>query len=140
MTSAGLGDAATEVRATTYTISYAYNRRARVITATESPATVYDYSYDTVGNRQTVLLNGAKQGPVLNYDAADQVVGQSYDGAGNLLGDGTNTYSYNALNQLTGTAPNLAYAYNGDGALVSETAGQTPRATCWTQRAGSPSA
>ena len=76
-----------------------------------------------VSNRRTVLLNGAKQGPALTYDAADQVVGQSYDGAGNLLGDGTNTYSYNALNQLTGTSSNVSYAYNGDGALVSETQG-----------------
>ena len=112
--------------ATLRTAGYGYDGLQRLHTYTETLGTtlnVSSYGYDAVGNRQTVLLNGAKQGPALNYDAADQVVGQSYDSAGNLLGDGTNTYSYNALNQLTSTAPNVAYAYNGDGALVSEAAG-----------------
>ena len=39
-----------------------------------------------------------------SYDAADEVVGWGYDAAGNLLSDGTTSYSYDALNHLTGAS------------------------------------
>ncbi len=39
-----------------------------------------------------------------SYDAADQVVGWGYDAAGNLLSDGATSYSYDALNHLTGAS------------------------------------
>lgn len=47
----------------------------------------YAYTYD-VGNRSGVWLNGTR------------VVSQTHDAAGNLLGDGTNSYGYDALNRL----------------------------------------
>jgi RHS repeat-associated protein len=51
------------------------------------------------------------------FDAANQVVGWTYDAAGNLLYDGSLSYGYDALNRLVqqGTTVNR---YNGDGALV----------------------
>jgi len=63
--------------------------------------------------------------------------------AGNLLGDGTNTYSYDALSRLTGltplsgTAPAETYGYNGDGTLVTQTVGTA--ATQYAQDLASPS-
>ena len=54
--------------------------------------------------------------------------GWSYDAAGNLYSDGTTTYNYDALNELTGTSAISAtrsYTYTGDGTLVSQVAGGT---------------
>ena len=50
--------------------------------------------------------------------------GWQYDAAGNLLADGTTTYSYDALNRLLTTSAGSeqrAYRYNGDGVLVQQT-------------------
>ncbi|WP_161668727.1 RHS repeat domain-containing protein [Kallotenue papyrolyticum] len=63
-----------------------------------------------------------------DYNAADQVVGWTYDAAGNLLSDGTTTYAYDALGRLTSTTHNgtsTTHAYNGDGVLVAQTTGST---------------
>jgi YD repeat-containing protein len=54
--------------------------------------------------------------------------------AGNLTGDGTTTYGYDALGRLTGTSASgqaRNYAYNGDGTLVSASANGT--STAYTQ-------
>jgi len=98
LTRGSLVSAVREVRATPRTINYAYDGLTRVITATESPGTVYGYSYDLVGNRTAVRTNGSTT-ESRTYDAADQISthGWSYDAAGELVGDGTNTYSYDAL-------------------------------------------
>jgi YD repeat-containing protein len=56
------------------------------------------------------------------------VQGWTYDAAGNLTSDGTTTYSYDALGELTGTSAISAtrtYSYNGDGTLVAQVAGGT---------------
>ncbi|NTW02501.1 MAG: hypothetical protein HGA19_14685, partial [Oscillochloris sp.] len=52
-----------------------------------------------------------------SYNAANQVVGWSYDAAGNLLSDGATTSTYDALGR-TLTQGGTSYAYNGDGVLV----------------------
>ncbi len=103
------------------------------------------------GNRTGETLNGALA-QRLGYDAANAVVTATtpagtalygYDGAGNLLGDGTNTYSYDALSRLmaltplSGTAPTESYGYNGDGTLVTQTVGTA--ATQYTQDLAAPS-
>ncbi len=59
------------------------------------------------------------------YDAANQVEGWTYDAAGNLLADGTATYTYDALSRVltasTGSQQR-SYTSNGDGTLVAQTA------------------
>ena len=35
-----------------------------------------------------------------SYNAANQVIGWQYDAAGNLLHDGTNSYTYDPLNSF----------------------------------------
>ncbi len=93
----------------------------------ESPGSSFAYSYDLAGNRTGVSVNGTPTASY-SYDAADQVVGWGYDAAGNLLSDGATSYSYDALNRLTGssaTGRDSSYAYNGDGTLVSQTTNGT---------------
>ncbi len=68
------------------------------------------YSYDTMGNRITTVINGFTTAYVTNnmneYTSVNGV-GYQYDADGNLISDGTNTYSYNSLNQLISvTGPN----------------------------------
>jgi len=86
--------------------------------ATETPGTTYAYTYDLAGNRTEVRENGALVAN-LSYTDANQVIGWSYDGAGNLLSDGTSTHSYDALNRLV-AQDSTSYTYNGDGVLVSD--------------------
>jgi YD repeat-containing protein len=105
----------------------------RLTGATESAGSSFAYSYDLTGNRTGVTVNGTA---ILTntYDAADQVVGWTYDAAGNLTNDGTTSYGYDATNDLTGTTTtgqSRAYTYNGDGTLVGQTANGTT--TSYTQ-------
>jgi YD repeat-containing protein len=114
---AGLRTAATETLASaTRTLTYTYDGLLRLTGAVESPGTSYSYAYDPSGNRTGVWVNGTRT-LTQTYDAANQVVGWSYDAVGNLTNDGTATYSYDALNRLTqrGTT---SYSYNGDSVLV----------------------
>jgi len=61
------------------------------------------YTDDLAGNRTAVRANGALIAN-LSYNDANQVIGWSYDAAGNLLSDGTTTRSYDALNRLVAQA------------------------------------
>ncbi|MCG8352719.1 MAG: hypothetical protein MI924_33565, partial [Chloroflexales bacterium] len=59
-----------------------------------------------------------------SYDAANQVVGWTYDAAGNVVSDGVATATFDALSRpITITAGLLQReaAYNGDGVLVEYT-------------------
>ena len=51
------------------------------------------------------------------YNAANEVVGFTYDEVGNLLNDGSTSYTYDALGRLTQQG-GTSYTYNGDGVLV----------------------
>ena len=70
-----------------------------------------------VGNHTGMWVNGVQPANYTLNDA-NQVIGWSYDAAGNLLSDGTTTRSYDALNRLVAQA-GTSYTYNGDGVLVS---------------------
>jgi RHS repeat-associated protein len=98
------------------TITYTYDGLLRLISAEASDGDDYTYTYDLVGNRTGVWVNGIRT-ETKTFDAANQVVGWTYDAAGNLLYDGSLSYGYDALNRLVqqGTSVNR---YNGDGALV----------------------
>ncbi len=129
---------------TTRHFSYAYDGLQRLTNVTETLGNAYTYGYDLAGNRTVQWVNGA-QTQQDGYDAADELVTattpggttyDSYDAAGNLTGDATNSYSYDALDRLTALTNTLqqqaaTYGYNGDGALVAQTAanGTTMRYT-----------
>jgi uncharacterized protein RhaS with RHS repeats len=85
-------------------------------------------TYDLVGNRTALWENGQLV-QQHSYNAANQVIGWQYDGAGNLLSDGTNSYTYDPLNRLT-QHNSTTYGYNGDGILVrASSGGSTTRYT-----------
>ena len=96
----------------TRTITYSYDGLQRLTSAQERGATTnsYSYAYDQVGNR----TEGGR-----TYDAANQVVGWNYDAAGNLLNDGTTSYTYDALNRAV-TTGSTTNASNADGVLVQQ--------------------
>ena len=107
------------------TIARTHDGLQRLIGAVESPGTAYAYQYDLAGNRTQVAVNGTTT-QQHTYDSANQVVGGTYDPAGNLTGDGTSTYSYDALGRLTAAtsgAQGSTYSYNGDGTLVGQASG-----------------
>ncbi|HZG65252.1 MAG TPA: hypothetical protein VEZ12_00815, partial [Herpetosiphonaceae bacterium] len=96
----------------------------RLTKAVESPGTTYEYAYDLLGNRTEVKTNGTVS-ESRGYNAADQVVGWTYDAAGNLLSDGTTNSTYDALSRMLTTtkgSEQRSYTYNGDGVLVAQTA------------------
>jgi RHS repeat-associated protein len=110
------------ITSSTRTIGYNYDGLLRLVNAKEQPGNVYTYTYDLVGNRTQVQVNGLTTGST-TYDAADQVVGWSYDGAGNLLSDSSSTYTYDPLRRLTSVVQSgitTTYGYNGESVLTSE--------------------
>jgi YD repeat-containing protein len=105
------------------TIRYSYDGLLRLIGATETPGTTYNYVYDAAGNRTALWVNGLQM-QNLTYGSANQITspGYVYDQAGNLIAEGTTSYSYDALNRMTGRG-GTTYAYNGDGTLTAQTSG-----------------
>jgi len=99
-------------------IASTYDGLQRLTGATETPGTTYDYTDDLAGNRTDVRENGTLVAD-LRYTDANQIIGWSYDAAGNLLSDRTTTCSYDALNCLV-AQDSTSYTYNGDGVLVSD--------------------
>src|SRR6185295_15984373 len=100
---------------------YAYDGLQRLRSAGESPGALFAYAYDDAGNRTGMWVNGSQ---VVNqsYNAADQVVGWTYDHAGNLIDDGTHTYDYDSFDRLI-LRDSTAYTLDADGVLVAETTG-----------------
>jgi RHS repeat-associated protein len=105
----------------TRVITYSYDGLQRLSSAGESPGTLYDYAYDDAGNRTGVWVNGS-QVVSQSYNAADEVVGYTYDAAGNLTDDGTHTYGYDAFDRLI-QRDSTTYTLDADGVLVGEMTG-----------------
>jgi hypothetical protein len=74
------------------TCTYGYDDLARVTKAYCDPRWHQDFAYDAWGNIWKAGNVNFQNG----YDGANHVLGYSYDGMGNMTGDGTNTYSYDA--------------------------------------------
>jgi RHS repeat-associated protein len=108
-------------------ISYTYDSLYRLITATYSSGESYRYTYDAVGNRQSLTTHE----DVVNYqyDAANRLTsvnGQTYnwDDNGNLLSDGLRSYAYDHANRLTQVVSGTLttqFTYNGAGDRVAKT-------------------
>lgn len=83
------------------------------------------FAYDALGNRTTMQVNGVSTAYVTNSLNEYTSVGgaaTSYDADGNLLTDGTRTYSYDALNRLTKVvsgADTWEYEYDAFGNRVA---------------------
>lgn len=97
----------------------AFNRLASASGTTQS----FTYAYDRWGNRLSQTpTQGTGPSPSYSINAANnQIVGLSYDAAGNLLNDGYHSYSYDAegnLLQVDGGAT-ATYVYDAQNHRVS---------------------
>jgi RHS repeat-associated protein len=122
--------------------TYGYDPFNRLVGANKnSGQAVYNYVYDRFGNRwqqngpQTFLatFTGNNQSNPQNNNCMD---GYSYDAAGNLLNDGTHSYTYDAENHLikVDNGSTATYTYDADGnrvQKVSATGGGGDPAGTW---------
>jgi RHS repeat-associated protein len=79
------------------------------------------YTYDSVGNRQQLEVNGVTAN-LYNYDADDRLGSDTYDNDGNTINsfDTANTYDFENHMVQHGS---VTIVYDGDGNRVSETVG-----------------
>lgn len=91
---------------------------------------VLAFQYDPNGNRTAKTDNGNTTAYALqpNSNRLAQVgnITQAQDANGNLLNDGSHTYTYNAQNRLASVDGTTAYSYNADDQRVKKT---TPTGT-----------
>ena len=118
------------------TINYTYNNRSEITGATAQINTAYNYAYgfDPIGNRLTANLAGTSYGYTANslnqYTLVNAIV-PTYDVDGNMLTNGSWTYTWNGENRLTtatdGTKT-LTFAYDYAGRRISKqvSEGTTP--------------
>jgi hypothetical protein len=109
--------------------SFLYDELNRISTAkTQATTGTYawglKYGYDAWAN---LLSESVIQGSTYTLSVAatgkNQLSVFSYDNAGNLLSDGTNSYTYNAENEIV-TAAGLTYTYDGAGNRVKKSSGK----------------
>ncbi len=112
-----------------YTTDYTYSDYDRLINAT-APAYTRSYGSDEWGNITTfsgLTLNyatNASGAPATNRIstavAGSTTYTHSYDAAGNMTGDGLQTFTYDGANRLkeVGTGGQNTYGYDGNGARV----------------------
>jgi RHS repeat-associated protein len=112
------------------TATYAYDSLNRVSTATSQATSGSDcwgqsFSYDRYANLTTTTSTQCSA-PILslsvNTDNQITNSGFSYDAAGDLTGDGVNTYTWNAEAHLK-TAAGVTYTYDGDLRRVEKSSG-----------------
>lgn len=114
--------------------SFSYDELNRVKTAQTSSTTGSNcwgesFGYDVWGNLLTIgAVSGysgcTQENLSLSATTKNQISGDSYDAAGNLLsGPGMGPFTYDAENRLL-TAGGVTYAYDGDGKRVKKSNGK----------------
>jgi RHS repeat-associated protein len=93
------------------------------LTVADGPWGAGSFTYDSIGNRTSKDINA--QNINYTYGTSDnRLSGLSYDANGNVINDGTFTYTYdseNRLVQVTNGADVITYGYDGDGRRISQT-------------------
>ena len=115
----------------TYTYDAAGQLTRAIFTSTNPAIPNQDlaYNYDPAGNRTSTVINGVTTAYTANAMNEYTSIGtalRQYDSDGNLLNDGTSTYTYNQLDELTGVTNaqgTTQYTYNALGQRVAQTAG-----------------
>ena len=116
---------------TSTTINYTYDPLYRLTAADYSNGDNYHYAYDAVGNRlqQETSVNSLQSTVNYQYDIANRLtdvdnVNYTWDANGNLLNDGTSTYTYDPANRMSGVTQGsntYTYAYSGLGDRLQQT-------------------
>src|SRR5207244_4691839 len=113
-------------RTKAYTYDSLYRLIQETISADPHGSTgAITYTYDPVGNRLTraSTVTGISA-QTFSYDANDRLVSDAYDGNGNTVSSGTNTYGYDFEDRLNRSGGgSLSVVYDGDGNRVSKTVG-----------------
>jgi RHS repeat-associated protein len=100
--------------------TYSYDEFSRLSTAAQSgdPAS-HSYQYDQYGNLQQQTY-GSSTISTLTNPATNQVTGETYDVAGNMLTDGINRYTYDGEGRMVGMtgSATASYVYDALGQRV----------------------
>jgi RHS repeat-associated protein len=108
----------------TYTQNFGYDSLNRLTTSSENSGSNWSQTnaYDRYGNRW-VDLGGGNQSLYFST-STNRISGYSYDTAGNLLNDGTHSYTYDAENKIAKVDSVAAYEYDGAGLRVRKLIGE----------------
>lgn len=138
----GVGDRATQaenIGGTTVNYAYSYDELKRLTQVSNGTAAQQeDYSYDPLNNRTLESIgNPVASTQAYVYDAANELkeihsgtttgpllASLSYDNNGNLQSDGTRTYTWDAIDQLsqvTNGATTVTYGYDSEGQRIRKT-------------------
>jgi len=115
--------------------SYTYDELNRISTAVAQATSGQfcwgqDFTYDAWANLTNIILDPNRPGCSANGLSVAMVGNNQlsappyhYDAAGNLTGDGTNSYTFNAENQVV-TVAGVTYTYDGAGNRVKKSNGK----------------
>jgi RHS repeat-associated protein len=109
--------------------TFSYDALGRIAGANNSGGTNFNFDIDRNANRWH--QNPSGQGAQLSFDATTNHVAAgnriTYDAAGNIINDGTCTYTYDAEYRITsvGTCSTASYVYDALGRRVRKTVGSS---------------
>jgi RHS repeat-associated protein len=102
--------------------TYAYDDFSRLSTSSKS-GQAFSYKYDRFGNRwQQNVTAGTGPAPQYTFDANNHLTtsGFTYDAAGNVINDGSHSYTYDAEGRVTAVdgGSKDTYVYDAEGRVV----------------------
>jgi RHS repeat-associated protein len=108
-------------------VQWSYDELWRLTSESISAAPVagtVGYTYDPIGNRLTrsSTVPGIA-GQTNAYDDDDRLLADGYDANGNTISDGGRAIRYDSQDRMIALPGVVSYGYDGDGQLVSRTAG-----------------
>lgn len=112
------------------TLSFSYDTLNRILSALTKSSSGTDcwgqgFGPDAVANLTSITVSQCSAGSLSASTDGDNHLtntGDTYDDAGDMTGDGSHTYTYDAEERIT-TANGVTYTYDGDGLRVKKSNG-----------------